>query len=127
MVNRVRDDTRIAFQRFHDGKQLKRIWKQTPVIEDLESRFSPEREVKVGFYTVAHGTPRGSEVGILLISDYGLHWKGEDRGSPRLDLPWSKLARAEVIEAKSSGYDLVAESSDPYYELRFRLYEKPDQ
>jgi hypothetical protein len=123
----MRDDTRIAFERFHDKGQLKRVWKQTALIEDLESRLSPERQVKAGLYTVGHGGPGGSEVGILLLSDYGLHWKGENRGSARLDLPWSSLRRAEVIEARSGGFDRVIESGDPYYELRFRLYEDSDK
>jgi hypothetical protein len=65
-----------------------------------------------------------------------VHWKGEGLaggGAPRLDLPWEKIQRAEVVtDRRSSGvfkrketrdYDLVFESTDPDYRLSFRLYE----
>lgn len=119
----MREDSRNLVEQLYGNN--KRVWKQSALIEDVESRLSPDRRVTLVLYTVGHGGPGGSDAGVLLLSDYGLHWKGESRGSARLDLPWSSLARAEVIEARS-GYDLVAESSNPAYELRFRLYEDPN-
>jgi hypothetical protein len=123
----MRDDTQAAIAKLRlDKGSTKRYLKQAALIEELESRLSPERTVKVVLYTVGHGGPAGSDSGILLISDYGLHWKGESHGSARFDIPWEKLHRAEVTEDRS-GFDLVAESSDPAYRLSFRLYDKRER
>lgn len=118
----VRDDTKVVIGRFF-GRDTKRLMKQgASVIEELESRLSPERNVEGVLYTICYGMPDTNNEGILLLSDYGLHWKGTKRGAFRVDLAWDKLDRAEVIEARS-GYDFAVASSDPPYDLRFRLYE----
>ena len=128
----MRDDTRAAIAQTGRGLQDK----YEHLVEDLESRLSPERKVMAALATVGHGGPSGSDTGVLLVTDYGIHWKGEGLAggaAPRLDLPWEKLHRAEVVvERKSSGvfkktetrdYDLVCESTDPDYRLSFRLYQ----
>ena len=128
----MRDDTRAAIAKTDRGVTEKYEY----LVEELESRLSPERTVLVAISTVGHGGPSGSGVGVLLITDYGIHWKGEGLqggGAPRLDLPWEKMHRAEVVmDTRTSGlfkrtetrdYDLVFESTDPDYRLRFRLYE----
>jgi hypothetical protein len=123
----MRGDTQAAIAKLNlDKGSNKRYAKKAALIEELESRLSPERVVKVVLYTVGHGGPGGSDAGMLLISDYGLHWKGETGGSPRLDLPWGKLHRAEVVEDKGD-FDLEAESSDPNYTLSFRIYKDAEQ
>ena len=128
----MRDDTKAAIAGTNRGLGQK----FEPLVEEIESRLSPERRVLVAIATVGHGGPSGSDTGVLLLTDYGVHWKGEGLaggGAPRLDLPWAKLHRAEVVaEERSSGvfkrkqtrdYDLVFESTDPDYRLSFRLYE----
>jgi hypothetical protein len=94
----MRDDTRAALarvDRHSRGLQLK----QTALVEDLESRLSPDREVMVAVYTIGHGGPGiGSDAGVLLITDYGIHWKGESAGAARVDIPWDKMHRIDVAE-----------------------------
>jgi hypothetical protein len=128
----MRDDTRAAIAK--SGRSVQ--GKYECLVDELESRLSPDRKVLVAFSTVGHGGPSGSDIGVILLTDHGIHWKGEGLaggGGPRLDLPWEKMHRAEVVmDQKSSGvfkrketrdYDLVVESTGPDYRLSFRLYE----
>ena len=126
----MREDTNAALARI-DRHSRGLGTKQTALIEDLESRLSPERKVRVAIYTIGHGGPGiGSDSGALLITDYGVHWKGESDGAARVDIPWDKIHRQDVAEESVGGwrkkkrdYDLIIESSNPDHRLRFRLYQ----
>ena len=106
-----------------DEEGSKQLKKKAGLIEEIESRLSPERTVSFVRLTICDNRETGSEIGILLLSDYGVHWKDEDGRSPRIDLAWGAMDQAEVTDEKGF-FHLVVTSTSPKHQLAFRLYKE---
>ena len=106
-----------------DEQGSKQLRKKAGLIDEIESRLSPERTVSFVRLTICDNRDTGSEIGILLLSDYGVHWKGEDGRSPRIDLAWTAMDQAEVTDEKGF-FHLVVTSTTPEHRLAFRLYKE---
>jgi len=115
----MRPDTQALIDK--DGS--KQLRKKSGLIEEIESRLSPERAVSFVRLTICDNRETGSEIGVLLFSDYGVHWKGEDGRTPRIDLAWNAMDQAEVTDEKGF-FHLVVTSTAPKHQLAFRLYKE---
>ena len=119
----MREDTERQIASLSNKSMRKDLQKKyLPLVEELESRLSAERTVEVVLACIID-TPESSDLGVLLITDYGIHCKGESRGAARVDLPWLRIDQADISDVTGKRSDLVIESTNKDHRFRFRLFE----
>jgi hypothetical protein len=122
----LRQDTATAVETLPPSEQQK-VHGKIHSVQELEGRLSPSRTVTAMLQSVCHpegGDAYNMDLGMLMISDYGVHWLGDTTG--RLDLPWGQIVRHDVLTVSLS---LIRKSKRSFhfhvttaeYDLRFHL------